>query len=200
MKGKKTKERILENGLRAAREVGLQGVTFGKLAARMGMSKSGLYGHFKSKENLQLDIANAGIQRFTQVVVLPALKAPRGEPRLRNLIDNWMTWDHAIFMPTGRGFLETALGHHPQRDPLRDLMVKSQLNWLSTLAKAANIGINEGHFREDLDVDQFAFDIYSAVLCYHFMKRLFYEMDVECKTRGLLETLFEKARKHEGCP
>src|SRR4030095_3908806 len=107
-KGTDTKSRILETALRAASVDGLEGITLGRVAADVGMSKSGLFAHFDSKETLQVDVLNAAAEKFVEVVVAPALKAPRGERRLRALFDHWLEWEQHKSLPGGCIFMHAA--------------------------------------------------------------------------------------------
>lgn len=195
MKGNLTKQKILENGVAMASVEGLGGVTIGNLAKMVGLSKSGLYGHFNSKENLQLAILQNAIDRFIEQVVLPALKTPRGEPRVRALFERWLTWDHSEFMPGGCLFVDAAVELADQPGPLRDLLVQAQQDWLDTLSSAARIAIDEGHFREDLDTDELAHNVYSAAYGYHFISRLLRDRDAKRHALNLVETLLADARR-----
>ncbi len=94
-KGEATRGVILDEAGQLARRVGLGGLTIGSLATQTGMSKSGLFAHFGSKESLQLQVVEHNTERFTLEVIRPALKAPRGEPRVRALFANWLEWDSA---------------------------------------------------------------------------------------------------------
>ena len=93
-KGEQTRQEIVERALALAGEVGLEGVSLGVLAASLNLSKSGLFAHFKSKEALQVDVLQRAIDHFIQDVVVPALKQPRGEPRVVTLFDYYLAWVH----------------------------------------------------------------------------------------------------------
>ncbi|HEY7028903.1 MAG TPA: helix-turn-helix domain-containing protein, partial [Gemmatimonadales bacterium] len=94
-KGAQTREHILDHAIRLASETGLEGLTIGTLADDLKLSKSGLFAHFRSKEQLQIQILDHAADVFIQNVVRPALKAPRGEPRLRTLFERWLEWGRA---------------------------------------------------------------------------------------------------------
>src|SRR5436189_6484831 len=104
-KGSVTRSKIVETALRSASVDGIEGITLGKVAADIGMSKSGLFAHFDSKEALQIDVLAAAADKFTQVVVAPALVAPRGEPRLRALFERWLVWEQHESLPGGCVFM-----------------------------------------------------------------------------------------------
>src|SRR5690606_32208661 len=92
-KGAETRELVLSEALRQASVVGLNGLTIGTLADRLSMSKSGLFAHFRSKDRLQVDTLDFAADKFRLHVVLPALREPAGEPRLRTLFERWLGWD-----------------------------------------------------------------------------------------------------------
>ena len=172
-KGNDTRSRIVETALRAASVEGIGGITLGKVAADVGMSKSGLFAHFDSKETLQVDILATAAKKFGTVVVAPALKAPRGEPRLRALFERWLEWEQHESLPGGCVFMHASaeLDDHP--GPARDALVRHQRQWLEMLAKAVRLTIEAGHFRSGLDPDLFAFQMYGIVMSYYHAARLF---------------------------
>ena len=193
-KGEDTRSVVLGAALSLASEVGLEGVSIAKLAQRVGLSKSGLFAHFSSKENLQVQLLTEAASRFVHLVVAPGLREKRGEPRVRALFDHWLRWAKADFMPGGCIFVAAAVELDDRPGPARDLLVSSQKDWLETLAGAARIAITEGHFRRDLDVHQFAHEEYSLAFGHHFISRLIQEPKAEARTRAAFERLIRSAR------
>src|SRR5215212_7792321 len=169
-KGQKTRRDIVEGAFEMAGQVGLEHVTLGVLATELDLSKSGLFAHFESKEALQLAVLEEAVERFKVRVVGPALRAPRGEPRFRALFEAYLEW-MTVGGGDGRGFdaaderrtggcIFMALSQEYDDRPgkVRDAVVESQLAWRSFVAGAARLGMEEGHFRSDLDVEQVAFE------------------------------------------
>jgi AcrR family transcriptional regulator len=193
-KGEDTKTAVLGSALSLATQVGLEGVTIGKLAEHVGMSKSGLFAHFASKENLQIAILDEAVERFVAMVVAPALKKPRGEPRVRALLDNWLAWSKADFLPGGCIFVTASVELDDRPGPARDRLVASQRDWLAALAQAARIGVEEKHFRRDLDVEQLAHEVYSIAYGYHFLRRVGDPAKAEKRARAALERILVDAR------
>jgi AcrR family transcriptional regulator len=193
-KGQQTRGDILEAALAKASQVGLGGVSIGELAKEVGMSKSGLFAHFESKENLELEILKRAAQVFIDKVMTPAIKAPRGEPRVRKFFDLWLNWAKASDLPGGCIFIAAASELDDQPGPLRDYLAASQKDWLGALAQAARIAVDEGHFRADLDVDQFAWRMYSIPLAYHHFARLLRMPDAEERAYRDFEDLLASAR------
>jgi AcrR family transcriptional regulator len=193
-KGEDTRSAVLGTALSLATQLGLEGVTIGKLADTVGMSKSGLFAHFSSKENLEVAILEEAIARFVAMVVAPALKKPRGEPRLRALIERWLDWSKADFQPGGCIFVVAQVELDDRPGPARDRLVASQRDWLATLAQAARIAIEERQFRKDLDVEQLAHEIFSIAYGYHFLRRIIDPAEAERRARAAFDRLIENAR------
>lgn len=193
-KGEETRSAVLGSALALATQLGLEGITIGKLAEHCGMSKSGLFAHFSSKENLQVAILEEAAARFVALVVAPALKKPRGEPRLRALVDNWLAWSKQDFMPGGCIFIVAGVELDDRPGPARDRFVASQKDWLATMAQAARIGVEEKHFRKDLDTEQLAHEIYSVAVGYHFLRRIGDPARAERRARAAFERLLADAR------
>lgn len=193
-KGEETRSAVLGSALSLATQVGLEGLTIGKLAEHVGMSKSGLFAHFSSKENLQVAILDEAIERFVALVVGPALKKPRGEPRLRALVDNWLAWSKQDFMPGGCIFVQAGVELDDRPGPARDRFVASQKDWLAALAQAARIAIEEKHFRKDADVEQIAHEVYSIAYGYHFLRRVGDPARAERRARAAFDRIIEDAR------
>lgn len=193
-KGDDTRRAILGEALFLASKVGLGGVSIGALAERVRMSKSGLFAHFSSKDNLEVAILDEAARRFVDLVVVPALREKRGEPRVRALFDRWLRWDHQDFMPGGCVFANAAVELDDRPGPARDRLVATQKDWLSTLAGAVHIAIEEGHFRADLDADQLAFEVYTLAYGYHALSRLLRDSSAEQRVRAAFEGLLRAAR------
>ena len=193
-KGDETRSAVLGSAIALASTLGLDGVTIGKLAEHVGMSKSGLFAHFSSKENLQVAILEEAIARFVALVVSPALKKPRGEPRFRALFDRWFEWSRADFLPGGCILVVAGVELDDRPGPARDRLVASQRDWIDTLAHAARIAVEENHFRKDLDCAQLAHETFSIAYGYHFLRRIADPAETERRSRTAFERLIADAR------
>ncbi|HYR12051.1 MAG TPA: TetR/AcrR family transcriptional regulator [Longimicrobium sp.] len=193
-KGAATKDRIIESALRTASVEGLEGISLGRLAADVGMSKSGLFAHFASKEDLQLDVLEAAAARFMEIVVRPAMQEPRGEPRVRSLFEHWLVWERHESLPGGCVFMHAAAELDDRPGPARDALVQWQQQWLDNLAKAARLAVEAGHFRADLDPALFAFQQLGLVLGYYHARRLLGDPRAEQHVRDAFNALMADAR------
>ena len=192
-KGQDTRETILRSALALASEVGLEGISIGVLAERTGMSKSGLFAHFASKENLQVAVLTEATALFVQHVVAPALKEPRGEPRVRALFERWVAWPTLDFQPGGCIYAAAGMELDDRPGPARDVLVAAQKDWLESLAQAARIAVEEGHFRRDLDVLQFAFELFTLVYGAYYVARLGLDRRAPKRVRTAFENLVLEA-------
>lgn len=195
-KGEDTRAAVLDEAMAMASSVGFRGLTIGSLAERTGLSKSGLFAHFRSKEQLQVAVMNTGADHFAEVVVRPAIKAPRGEPRLRALFDRLLRWDNGdLALPGGCLFMTISAeldGETP--GPVRDRLVGIERDYIDTLATVFRTGITEGHFAADADPEQFAFDLKGVLLVYHQACRLLADPKAEDRARTSFEALLRAAR------
>jgi AcrR family transcriptional regulator len=192
-KGTETKARILDRAFRLASRDGLKGLTLGPLASELGLSKSGLFAHFRSKEDLQIEVLQQASARFADAVVRPAIRAPRGLPRVKRLFENWLQWLNDPGMPGGCIFVAAGAELDDQEGKPREFLVSTQKQLSDTIAKAARLAIQEGHFRSDLDCEQFAFEAYGIALGYHHYKRLLRESRPEARARAAYERLIASA-------
>ncbi len=171
--------------------VGVSGLTIGRLAEETGLSKSGLFAHFGSKEALEVAVVEEASRQFVQEVMVPALRQPRGEPRLRALFDRWVAWGQR---PGGCFFVGASTELDDRPGAPRDALVRAIKDWVDELAKAVRIGISEGHFRADVDPDQLAFEIYGVMLGMHTFYRFLREPTSLERTRTALDRLLDAAR------
>jgi AcrR family transcriptional regulator len=195
-KGEETRQRIVERAFQQASRDGLAGLSIGGLASDLGLSKSGLFAHFGSKEDLQIEVLREAAQRFEDEVVRPALRAPRGEPRIRRMFENWLRWvgDGAV---GGCLFLAAGMELDDKAGRPRDYLVGSQRQLLATLAKSARLSIEAGHFRPDLDCDQFAFELQGLLMGCSHARRLLRDPQAETRARKAFDRLLADARLPE---
>jgi AcrR family transcriptional regulator len=189
-KGAETRQAILARAFELASVVGVNGLTIGRLAEETGLSKSGLFAHFGSKEALDVAIVEEASRQFVQEVMVPALREPRGEPRVRALFDRWVVWGQR---PGGCFFVGASAELDDRPGPSRDALVRACSDWVDELAKAARIAVRETHFAPDLDPDQFAFELYGIMLSYHQFHRFLREPQAIERTRKAFEHLLATA-------
>jgi AcrR family transcriptional regulator len=193
-KGEETRAQILQVALNEASQVGLEGLSIGRLAELTGMSKSGLFAHFGSKHDLQMAVLERAAQAFVDTVIRPAVARPRGEPRVRGLFEHWMTWTERAALDGGCVISSSPWEFDDRPGPVRDLLEQTLSELHHTIAKAARIAIHEGHFRPDLDVEQFAFELHAVMLGYHVQSRLFRRADAPERASRAFERLLRSCR------
>ena len=192
-KGEATKTSILDEALHVASKVGFEGLSIGQLADRTDMSKSGLFAHFRSKEQLQLQTLDHAAERFTDVVVRPTLKAPRGERRIRELFDRWLDWE-AETLAGGCVFAAASIEYDDQPGPMHDALVRQQRDWAEFVATVAGTAVSEGEFRSDLDAKQFAFTLQGLMSGFRHAGRLLRDPEALDRTRAAFEQLLDSSR------
>jgi len=171
-KGERTKAAILDEALRLVSRSGLDGLTIGTLADATGMSKSGLFAHFGSREELLLAVLAHGQVQFTEVVFQRAMAKPRGLPRLRAMFSNWLDWTESAELPGGCPMIGGASEFDDKPGPVREMLAGGQRTWIETLKRAVRQGIEEGHFTAQTDPEQIAFEMFGIALVVHHHRRL----------------------------
>jgi AcrR family transcriptional regulator len=159
-KGERTRAAILEQAARLATVESLEGLSIGGLAEVTGMSKSGLYAHFGSKEGLQLATIDAARESFIREVVTPALAAaPPGRARLLGLCERFLSYVERRVFPGGCFFVVTSaeLGSRPGR--VHDRVAAYQRQWSELLLRTAREAQAAGELSADVDPDQLAFEL-----------------------------------------
>jgi AcrR family transcriptional regulator len=159
MKGERTRQSILDRAVDLASVEGLEGLTIGRLADELKMSKSGLFAHFGSKEELQIATVQAAAQRYIAEIFTPALKVPRGYPRLLAICDSWLSYIRRGVFPGGCFFAAASFEYDSRPGPVRDLVRTLMDDWIGALEKAIRMARDEGHIDPDVDPSQLAFEL-----------------------------------------
>ncbi|GKS75228.1 TetR/AcrR family transcriptional regulator [Acidovorax sp. SUPP950] len=169
-KGQQTKAAIVEAALGLATHIGLEGLSIGALADVTGMSKSGVFAHFGSREELQISVIREYHARFEQEVFYPAVSAPRGLPRLRALFGNWMKRT-SIEIDSGCIYISGAVEFDDRTGPVRDALASSVLTWLAAMKRAIDQCKEQGELRGDVNAEQMLFEIHGLILALHYEAR-----------------------------
>ena len=169
-KGQQTKAAIVDAALRLATQIGLEGLSIGTLAEVMHMSKSGVFAHFGSREELQISVIREYFTRFEEEVFYPALKESKGLPRVRALFANWMK-RVAVELQSGCIFISGAAEFDDRPGPVRDALASSVQTWLAAMHRAVVLAKEAGHLRADADERQIVFEIHGLILALHYEAR-----------------------------
>jgi AcrR family transcriptional regulator len=192
-KGELTRAAILDAALAIARRDGLEGVTIGVLAERLGMSKSGVFAHFGSREDLQLAILNEYAVRFVDLVLRPAVRSARGLPRLNAIVERWLAL-LAEEIEAGCILIGGASEYDDRPGPLRDTLAEIVSAWKGELVRALDQAKLCGHLRADVDSSQMVFEIYGLMLMLHQDARLLRGKDSMRRARAGLQRIIDHAR------
>jgi AcrR family transcriptional regulator len=192
-KGEQTRLAILDAALAQASETGFESITIGALAERAGLSKSGLFAHFGSREELQVAAIDLAAARFAEVVFLPALKAKRGLPRLKALFEAWLGWTDRIGLPHGCPMLAAAVEFDDRPGPMRDAVVGHFQRLDVELRRAVGLAVEEGHFSRRLDLEQFLFDLMGILHAHHYHARLLNDARARARAQAAFARLVAAA-------
>ncbi len=197
-KGEQTRQAILDEAFSMASCIGVGALSIGVLAERRKMSKSGLFAHFGSKEELQLAVLREAQQRFADIVLRPAFRLPRGLPRLRAIVVNWLSWTREANLPGGCVINAAAAEFDDQPGPLRDEVKNGLLALRRVLAETAAKAVETGELRPDTDVDQLAFELEGIYQVAQQSRRLLDDPDADRRALVAFDRLVaDHAALHE---
>jgi AcrR family transcriptional regulator len=193
--GKATKERILTEGVDLLSRGGFAGVTLGVLAQEVGMSKSGLFAHFKSKDEVQLELLEKTTQIGFTSFVQPAMKSSPGLARLRAVVDGWLGWTEKAGLhggcPDAAGMFE--LDDAPESDPVRQRLIAMEASWRGQLAQLVNEAVASGELRHGLNVDQFVWELCGIYLNHHASHRFLHDPSARDRAVEAFESLVARS-------
>ncbi len=169
-KGEKTKAIIIDAALGLATQIGLEGLSIGALAEVTGMSKSGVFAHFGSREELQISVVREYHARFEQEVFFPALEAKRGLPRLQALFANWMKRT-SVEIDSGCIYISGAVEFDDRTGPVRDALASSVNTWLAAMDRAVRQAQELHQLDAQADPEQILFEIHGLILALHYEAR-----------------------------
>jgi AcrR family transcriptional regulator len=165
-KGEMTRAAILDVALDLASRDGLEGLTIGLLADRMNMSKSGVFAHFGSREDLQLEVLKLYHRRFEQEVFYPGIKEARGLPRLRTMFAHWVK-RVSVEIASGCIYISGAVEYDDRPGPIREALVTMVSAWQGALLRATQQAIECGHLKAETDAQQLVYEMYGLILAVH---------------------------------
>jgi AcrR family transcriptional regulator len=169
-KGQQTKAAIVDAALGLATQIGLEGLSIGALAEVTQMSKSGVFAHFGSREELQISVVREYHQRFEQEVFFPSLSEPRGLPRLRSMFANWMKRT-SVEIDSGCIYISGAVEFDDRPGPVRDALAWSVQTWHEAMTRAITMAKEEGHLDASTNEEQMLFEIHGLILALHYEAR-----------------------------
>ena len=166
LKGRQTRATILDAALALAAHMGLEGLSIGALAEVTQMSKSGVFAHFGSREELQISVVREYHARFEDEVFHPAMREPRGLPRLRMLVERWLR-RVSVEIDSGCIYISGAVEFDDRPGPVRDALVAMVMAWQTALERAICLAVETGHLKPDTDPPQMLFELHGLILALH---------------------------------
>lgn len=185
-RGIRTREAILVRAVNLASLEGLQGLTVGRLAEDLKMSKSGLFAHFGSKEDLQLATVETARQMFIDEITVPALKAPKGMLRLWSLIDSWLAHVEGKLYAGGCFFTAASFEFDGRRGPVRDRIAEIMREWIAALDRAVCEAQKAGHVQPQTNSNLLAHEINSIGIGAHWAHQLLNDKIAYSRARDMI--------------
>jgi AcrR family transcriptional regulator len=192
-KGEQTRAAILDVALELASRNGLEGLTIGLLADRMSMSKSGVFAHFGSREDLQLEVVKLYHHRFEQEVFYPSIKEARGLPRLVAMYTRWVK-RVSVEIASGCIYISGAVEYDDREGPMREELVSMVRAWQGALLRSVQQAVEIGHLRRDLEPEQLVFEMHGLILALHHDARFLRNPGAVERARAAFERLVENYR------
>ena len=186
LKGQQTRATILDAALRLASQMGLEGLSIGALAEVTKMSKSGVFAHFGSREELQICVVRDYHAKFEEEVFHPAMREKRGLPRLHALFDRWVR-RVSVEIDSGCIYISGAVEFDDRPGPVRDALVTMVQTWQHALERAIRVAVDEGHLRPDTDSAQVLFEVHGLILALHHDARFLRNVGAVDRARAAFE-------------
>jgi AcrR family transcriptional regulator len=193
-----TRERILDCGANLLSKSGLSGVTVGALAEQTGMSKSGLFAHFGSKDQIQLCLLDRTGEIAGRHVVAPTMRAPEGLPRLKALVKNWLGWTKQAGLEGGCPVAAGLFELDDVEGPVRDRLLKMEKTWRDFLGQQVRQAIDLGHLKREIDVEQFVWELCGIYLSHHASIRFVRDSRADERAETAFEALLQRALPNVG--
>jgi AcrR family transcriptional regulator len=196
-KGQTTRNRLLAVGLNTISVEGLTGLTLGGLADEAGVSKSGLFAHFKSKEHLQLSLLEEMVRLASAHVVAPAMNVESGLPRLRAVVDNWLGWSTRCGLRGGCPVAAAIFELDDLSGEVRDRVVEQEVAWRGFLTGLVREAVQRGHLPKSVDVDQFVWELFGIYLSHHASSRFLRDPKARDRAAVAFTALLRRAGKSD---
>nr|MDT0659996.1 TetR/AcrR family transcriptional regulator [Micromonospora sp. DSM 115978] len=188
-RGERTRTTVLDAAVALATEAGLDGLSLGQLAETLGVSKSGLFAHWRSKEQLQLATIERAGELWTERIVAPALRQPRGVRRLWAVHVNKLDFYAAAVLPGGCFFTTAEFEYSARPGPVRDRIAEAFADWMAFLERLAAEAVEVGDLTADTDVRQLAYEIEALGMAAVMRSRLLSPAAYGYARRGALDRL-----------
>ncbi|PKA15556.1 TetR/AcrR family transcriptional regulator [Leptospira haakeii] len=188
-----TRNRILEKGLQVVSRSGLEGLSLGPLAELSGLSKSGLFAHFGSKEEIQISILDHTAEFSKSKVLEPTLKSKEGLPRLRSLVKHWLGWSKKAGLPGGCPIAAGLFELDDSKGPVREKLLSMESEWRALLKKFTKDCVDLGELRSDLDLDQFVWELCGIYLVHHTSFRFLKDPKADRRAEKAFQALLDRS-------
>ena len=179
----------MESGLQLASQRGLSKVTLGDLATHAGLSKSGLFAHFASKDELQIKLIDAAEHALVEHVVVPCHELEPGLPKLRAIVERWLGWSQAAGLPGGCPLYAAVFELDDSPGPARDHLLRRHDAWIEQLTALTGEAIAAGHLAADTEPAQVVHQLEGIYLAHHLAERFSHDPDATHRAKRALDAL-----------
>lgn len=179
--------------MRLASIEGLEGLSFGRLARELGVTKSGVFAHFRSKQHLQRETLNAALEVFEREVMAPGMAAPRGRARLERLCEAYLSYIERWVFPGGCFLAQLLADYDAREGPIHDELAAGQKGWLGLLTEQVTAAQRQGELVKDIDPEQLAFELYAPVELANYLYVLFRNPTLIERARAAIRTVISTA-------
>jgi AcrR family transcriptional regulator len=193
-----TRDRILQTGLALMSQTGLGGITLGVLAEQAGISKSGLFAHFRSKETVQVELLNHLGNFAAEYVLRPSMTTHEGLPRLRALVKSWFGWAQRAGLPGGCPVAAGLFEFDDIEGAVRSKILEMEASFRRMLIDLVQRAVDLGHLRVDLDVEQFVWELCGIYLGHHAAHRFLRSADADDRAQTAFRALLDRAMPSQG--
>ncbi len=198
--GERQRLAILAAAMDVGSAEGLAGISIGRLAAEVGMSKSGLFAHFGSKEGLQLAAIEAAAAGFERAVLAPTREAEPGLSRLRALLGAWVDYVEGLEFRGGCFFFATSAEFGSRPGPVRDLLAATNRSWIRELEREARVAVRQRELSSDVDTRRLAFELHAFVQEANWAQQLLDDADAFQRARGAVTETLSAATRTRSAP
>ena len=188
-----THDRILDRGMALMSQAGLDGITLGVLAEQVGMSKSGLFAHFRSKEEVQIRLLEHIGELANAQMIVPAMKADKGLPRVKALVTSWFGWSQKAGLPGGCPVAAGLFEYDDVEGAVRNKILEMESSWRRLLTQLVREAVECGHLQKNLDIDQFVWELCGIYLSHHAAHRFLRSPDADRRAQTAFAALLERA-------
>ncbi|ALN71910.1 hypothetical protein M673_04220 [Aureimonas sp. AU20] len=198
-KGESTRTRVIETAVKDLSRYGLSGVTIGRVAEGSGLSKSGMFAHFRSKEALEIAVIDEAARLAGDAVMAAAAGSEPGIPRLRSMIEHWFGWPARAGLPGGCPIAAAVFELDDTAGPVRDRVAMLEQRWREVFVAETRTAIDLRQMSQDSDAEQFVWELFGIYLAHHAATRFSADPKAAIRASIAVEALIDRMQVQRRC-